>query len=120
MVKVRILAILATVMAVAACGLTSVATGSAYETVHWAGNGYSLASGQNGFLNRTRAINESWGKGENRAVCSGLRGISDSCVGRGSTASYHTQGYIYVYLEAYLHNHDTEAGYFAGWYFGEF
>jgi hypothetical protein len=120
MVKVRILAILATVLAVAACGLTSVATASAYETVHWAGNGYYLASGQNGFLNRTRAMNESWGKGENRAVCSGLRGIGDSCVGRGSTASYHTQGYIYVYLEADLHNHDTEAGYFNGWSFGEF
>jgi hypothetical protein len=116
MIKVRILAVLAVVVA---CCLTSVATAFAYETVHWAGSGYYLASGQNGFLNRTRAMNESWGTGENRAVCSGLRGIGDSCVGRGSTAHYHTQGYIYVYLEAYLHNHDTEAGYFNGWYFGE-
>jgi len=116
MVKARILAVLAVV---ACCCLTSVATAFGYETIHWAGNGYFLASGQNGFLNRTRAMNESWGKGENRAVCSGLRNIGDTCVGRGSTAEYHTQGYIYVYLEAYLHNHDTEGGYFNGWYFGE-
>lgn len=117
MFKVRTFAVLA----VLACCLVSVAAASAqeYETIHWAGNGYYLSSGQNGFLNRTRAMNESWGKGENRAVCAGLRGIGETCGGRGSTPHFHTEGYIYVYLEAYLHNHDEEGGYFNGWYFGE-
>ena len=115
MVKVRIVAVLS----VAACCLAFAATAFAYQTVEWAGNGYHLESGQNGFLNRKRAMNESWGKGENRAVCSGLREIGDTCVGRGSTAEYHTTNFIYVILEAYLHNHDTEGGFFHGWYFGE-
>src|SRR4030088_556113 len=112
MVKVRIAAVLAVVV----CCLAFASVALAYSTHHWAGNGYYLASGQNGFTNYTRAMNESWGSGENRAVCAGIREIGSTCVGRGSTAYYHTTGYIYVYAEAYLHNHDTEAGYFNGWY----
>jgi hypothetical protein len=52
-------------------------------------------------------MNESWAKGENR-----------TCVGRGYTAYFNTTGHVYVEAEAYLHNHDSEAGYFNGWYFG--
>jgi hypothetical protein len=114
MLKARIAVVLAVV--VSCFAFTAVAL--AYTTIHWAGNGYYLNSGQNGFTNYIAAMNESWGKGENRAVCAGIRGIGDTCVGRGSTAYYHTTGYIYVEAEAYLHDHDTEAGYFNGWYFG--
>jgi hypothetical protein len=81
----------------------------------WAGNGYYLASGQNGFLNYKVNLYASEGKGENRAVCAGIRSYGNSCVGRGYYAWYALS--FYVYNEPYLHNHDTEGGYFHGWYF---
>jgi hypothetical protein len=114
MFKARIAAVLAVVV----CCLACTAVALAYTTIHWAGNGYYLSSGQNGFTNYIAAMNESWGKGENRAVCAGIRGIGDTCVGRGYTAYFNTTGHVYVEAEAYLHNHDSEAGYFNGWYFG--
>jgi hypothetical protein len=87
-----------------------------FKTYQWAGNGYHLNSGQNGFLNRKLFLNEAIGIGENRAVCAGIREVGDSCVGRGEYAFYH---HSTVYSEPYLHNHDAEAGYFYGWYTGE-
>jgi hypothetical protein len=77
---------------------------------HWAGNGYYLASGQNGFSNYYVYVYTSEGEGENRAVCAGIRGVGSTCVGRGYTASYGTGAEWYK--EVYLHNHDTEGGYF--------
>jgi|ERR1039457_2374065 hypothetical protein len=82
--------------------------------VEWAGNGYYLASGQSGYLNHTVTIQEASGRGENRAVCAGIRYYGDDCVGRGSTAAY-IEPYP-VLSEPYLHNHDTEGGYFHGYY----
>ncbi len=77
---------------------------------HWAGNGYYLASGQNGFTNyEVNNLFESVGLGENRAVCAGIRGVGNMCVGRGQTARYST-GSEYFGFEPYLHNHDTEGG----------
>jgi len=108
------------VVAVLIAGLIFVAVAFAeYTTHHWAGNGYYLASGQNGFLNSKVSLAESWGSGENRAVCAGIREIGDTCVGRGATAYYHTVNWIHVWSEPYLHNHDTEGGFFNGWYWGE-
>lgn len=108
------------VLAVLACCLVFVTVAFAeFTTHHWAGNGYHLASGQNGFLNRKVPLAESWGKGENRAVCAGIREIGSTCVNRGETAFYHTVGFIHVESEPYLHNHDPEAGEFNGWYWGE-
>jgi hypothetical protein len=82
--------------------------------IKWTGPNYYLASGQNGFLNKTVIVQASFGKGENRAVCAGIRGYGDTCVGRGSIASY-IEPYA-VLSEPYIHNHDTEAGYFIGEY----
>ncbi len=95
----------------ALCFALFVAAASAIE---WAGNGYYLASGQSGYLNRTVTIQASSGKGENRAVCAGIRYYGYQCVGRGSTASY-IEPYP-VFSEPYLHNHDAEGGYFHGYY----
>jgi hypothetical protein len=115
MAKARIAAI----VAVLACCLALVATAFATFSRHqWAGNGYHLESGQNGFLNHDVILDESQGKGENRAVCAGIRGIGDTCVGRGEEAVYGTKG-IAVEAEPYIHNHDAEAGYFNAWYYGE-
>jgi hypothetical protein len=86
---------------------------------HWAGNGYHLASGQSGFLNHKTGLDESWGRGEGRAVCAGIREVENTCVGRGETAYYTTYHGIYVESEPYLHNHDPEGGTFNGWYWGE-
>jgi hypothetical protein len=80
----------------------------------WAGNGYHLESGQNGFLNHKINFFLSEGKGENRAVCAGIRGVEESCVPRGSYAVYDLP--FYIEGEPYLHNHDPEGGYFHGWY----
>ena len=91
-------------------------TAAAAFAVEWAGNGYYLASGPNGFLNHTVHIYLSEGLGENRAVCAGIRGYGDTCVGRGSVASYSYKATV-VESEPYLHNHDTEAGYFHGWWY---
>ncbi|MGP0102602.1 MAG: hypothetical protein ACLPUT_13415 [Solirubrobacteraceae bacterium] len=82
--------------------------------INWTGSHYYLSSGQNGFLNRTVIVQASFGKGENRAVCAGIRYYGLSCVGRGSIASY-IEPYA-VLSEPYLHNHDTEGGYFVGEY----
>jgi|GEM_PF-3509758 hypothetical protein len=80
----------------------------------WAGNGYHLASGQSGYLNHKVSLYLSEGKGEDRAVCAGIRSYEKSCVGRGSYALYDLS--FYVNGEPELHNHDGEAGYFHGWY----
>jgi hypothetical protein len=107
--KIRALIVVA---AVACLGVFGVAQAQAVE---WAGNGYYLASGQNGFLNHTVRLYASDGYGENRAVCAGIRGVGDTCVGRGYIAEF-----ILAYdieSEPYLHNHDTEGGYFHGFYF---
>jgi hypothetical protein len=116
MAKARIVAVLA----VFACCLVVVATAFAVDERRlWAGNKYHLNSGQNGFLNYNVALDESQGEGEDRAVCAGIRGIGETCVGRGSEAVYETVNGIYIEAEPYIHNHDTEAGYFFGWYWGE-
>ena len=66
------------------------------------------------------ALAESWGYGENRLACAGIREIGRTCaVNRGETVYYHTVNWIGVWSEPYLHNHDTEGGYFQGWYWGE-
>ena len=114
MLKARI----AVALLVVAFCLAFSAVALAYTTHQWAGNGYHLNSGQNGFTNFVAAMNESWGSGENRAVCAGIREVGNNCVGRGSTAFFNTTGHIFVEAEAYLHNHDAEAGTFNGWYFG--
>lgn len=80
----------------------------------WAGNGYFLASGQNGFLNHTVELEISTGIGNNRAVCAGIRGYADECAPRGSAASEDLEKR--VKSEPYLHNHDTEGGTFEGWW----
>ncbi len=81
----------------------------------WAGHGYYLASGQNGFLNYKVNLYASEGLGEDRAVCAGIRYYEKSCVGRGAYAWYALS--FYVSGEPYLHNHDPENGYFHGWYY---
>jgi hypothetical protein len=107
--KLRVLMLIAVV---ACCGVfTALALASRTE---WAGNGYYLSSGQNGFLNHKVNLYLSEGLGSNRAVCAGIRGIEESCVGRGAYALYDL-GY-YVEGEPYIHNHDPEGGYFQGWY----
>ncbi len=108
MEKIRALIVVA---AVAAFGTFA---SQASAKVHWAGNSYHLESGQNGFLNHKVELFFSEGKGENRAVCAGIREIESNCVGRGSFALYTLP--FYVIGEPYLHNHDTEGGFFNGWY----
>lgn len=117
MAKARIAAILV----VLACCLVGAATAFAtFTATQWAGQAekYHLNSGQSGFLNHNVILDETWGKGENRAVCSGVRNLGQTCVGRGETAFFGTKG-IEVEAEPSLHNHDAEAGYFKGYYFGE-
>jgi hypothetical protein len=115
MAKARIVAVLV----VFVCCLVIVATAFATDERHlWAGNSYHLESGQNGFLNYNVILTESQGEGIDRAVCAGVRGIGETCVGRGSEAVYGLKG-IYVEAEPYIHNHDAEGGYFYGWYWGE-
>ena len=84
------------------------------QAAEWAGNGYYLASGQNGFTNYKVNLYWSEGKGETRAVCAGIRGYGSNCVSRGYYAAYWLS--FYVNGEPYLHNHDAEGGYFRGWY----
>jgi hypothetical protein len=118
MVRTRVVTLF---VAVFACCLAVVAIAFAGEDRerHWAGNGYHLESAQTGWLNHKTGLDESWGRGENRAVCSGIGSIGQTCVNRGETAYYTTYEGIYVESEPYLHNHDGEAGYFNGWYWGE-
>lgn len=117
MAKTRI----AIVLAVLACSLVFVAAAfAAFEKHEWAGNGYHLESGQNGFLNENVILDESKGKGESRAVCAGIRGFEgEVCVGRGAEAVFTTKG-IAVEGDPYIHNHDPEAGYFHAWFWGEY
>ncbi len=111
--------VIAVVAVFASCLVFAAAAFAAFETHHWAGGGYFLASGQNGFLNTNVFLNETWGTGENRAVCSGISGFGKTCVNRGETARYNTKG-IEVEGDPDLHNHDTEDGYFNGWFWGEY
>jgi hypothetical protein len=83
-------------------------------STEWAGNGYHLSSGQSGYLNHKVSLYLSEGKGEDRAVCAGIRYYEKSCVGRGSYAFYELSNYVDG--EPELHNHDAEGGYFHGWY----
>jgi len=108
----RKIRLLIAVVAVVCLGVFGVAQAQALE---WAGNGYYLASGQNGFLNSSVYLYASDGYGENRAVCAGIRGVGDSCAGRGYIAEYVLSSD--VYSEPYLHNHDAEGGYFHGFYY---
>jgi hypothetical protein len=109
MSKLRVL----TAIAVLTCCGVLAAAAFAVQT-EWAGNGYHLNSGQNGFLNHKVNLYYSRGHGENRAVCAGIREWEKACVGRGEYAVFELS--FYVFNEPYLHNHDTEGGYFHGWY----
>ena len=112
----------AAVLAVLACSLVFVAVAlAAFQNRQWAGQNqpYHLNSGQSGYLNVNVFLNEASGKGENRAVCAGINGFGDTCVGRGETARFGTKG-IEVEGDPYLHDHDGEGGYFKGWFFGEY
>lgn len=103
-----------TLFAVLATTLFLLVAAAAFA-VEWAGNHYYLASGQNGFLNHTVSEYESVGVGENRAVCAGIRYIGNKCVGRGEVAYYRPSEELVS--EPYLHNHDTEGGYFHGYWY---
>jgi hypothetical protein len=101
------------VVAVVTClGVFGVAEAQALE---WAGNGYYLSSGQNGFLNHSVYLYASNGYGEGVASCAGIRGYGNGCAGPNEISSYVLAGD--VYSEPYLHNHSTYGGYFKGYYF---
>jgi hypothetical protein len=106
--KIRVLIVIAVLTCCGAFAAQALAT-------EWAGNGYYLASGQNGFTNYKVNLYASEGKGENRAVCAGIRYYGNNCVGRGFYAWYPLP--FYVHGEPYLHNHDSEGGYSHGWYY---
>jgi hypothetical protein len=102
------------IAALACCG-ASAAFATQAQAVQWTGSGYHLESGQNGFLNHTVKLEVSTGLGSNRAVCAGIRGYLEECAPRGSAASADLEKV--VSSEPYLHNHDSEGGYFEGWYY---
>jgi hypothetical protein len=108
----RTLRVLTITAVLGCCGLfAAVALAALTE---WAGTGYHLESGQNGFLNHDVNLFYSKGKGEDRAVCAGIREVEKTCAGRNESAVYDLP--YYVFKEPYLHNHDAEGGYFHGWY----
>jgi len=88
---------------------------AAAQAVEWAGNGYYLVSGQNGFLNHKVWLYAADGIGEGVASCAGIREVAKGCAGPWEVSGYVLSGD--VWSEPYLHNHDTKAGTFKGYYY---
>jgi len=99
-------------VAIACVGVFGVTQAQALE---WAGNGYYLSSGQNGFLNRKVWLYATNGYGEGPANCAGIRGYGNGCAGPREFSAYVLAGD--VYSEPYLHNHSTFGGTFKGYYY---
>jgi hypothetical protein len=97
------------------CGLTFAASS---EAVEWAGNGYYLASGQNGFLNYKVHLYASDVLATSGQIgCAGIREynavVCEEYAGSGAGVVRAED----VYSEPDLHNHGTKGGTFRGFYY---
>jgi hypothetical protein len=109
------LMVLLAVLSASMCGLAFAASS---EAVEWAGNGYHLAGGQNGFLNHKVNLYASDVLATSSAIgCAGIREVVPVVCeeyagsGAGVTLAYD------VYSEPDLHNHSTFEGTFRGFYY---
>jgi hypothetical protein len=103
------------VLAVSLCGFTFVASS---EAVEWAGSGYHLAGGQNGFLNHKVPLFASDVLATGSAIgCAGIREVApvvcEEFPGSGAGVTLAND----VFSEPDLHNHSTFEGTFRGFYF---
>ncbi len=108
--------VLASAISAACVGGLSFAASS--EAVEWAGNGYHLAGGQNGFLNHKVNLNGSYVLATSSAIgCAGIREVVPvSCEEYAGSGAGVTLAYD-VYSEPDLHNHSTFEGTFRGFYY---
>ena len=86
--------------------------------MEWAGNGYYLAGGQNGFLNHKVSLHSSYVLATGSAIgCAGIREVvAVSCeqyAGSGAGVVLAND----VYAEPDLHNHSAFGGTFRGFYY---
>jgi hypothetical protein len=111
--KIRTLLVLAALICFSAFGVASA------QAEEWAGNGYHLEPGQNGFLNRKVWIYAYDGEGLGGVlVCTGIRGLEGSEICSTSTEEIVGKTYLAEYYsEPYLHNHSTKGGDFRGWWY---
>jgi hypothetical protein len=108
------LMILLTLLAISTCAFASAASA---EVIEWAGHGYHLAGGQNGFLNHKVSIKASDVLATSEAIgCAGIREVVPV-----SCEEFAGSGAGVVLLNAVtaepdLHNHSTFEGTFRGFY----
>jgi hypothetical protein len=109
---------LAVVLASVAACTSALAFAASSEAVEWAGNGYYLAGGQNGFLNHKVYLYASDVVATGSAIgCAGIREVvavvCESYAGSGAGVTLAND----VYSEPDLHNHSTFGGTFRGFYY---
>lgn len=93
------------------------ANAASAETIEWAGNGYHLASGQNGFLNHKVWLYASDVKGTSAMLgCAGIREVEPLNCEKSVGELAGVVKALEYWSEPYLHNHGTKEGTFDGWY----
>jgi hypothetical protein len=106
------------VLVVLSLSVSGLSFAASSEAVEWAGNGYYLASGQNGFLNHKVWIYASDVLATGSAIgCAGIREVAPVvCEAYAGSGAGVTEAYEY-WSEPDLHNHSTFGGTFRGFYY---
>ncbi len=86
-------------------------------TIEWAGNGYSLESGQNGFLNHKVFLYASEVIGTSAMLgCAGIREVEPLNCEKEEGELAGVVKAVEYFSEPYLHNHGSKRGTFRGFY----